>query len=181
MSDRTRIGRFTAPADRDIVVFLLGARINTLTAVRSWAPVIAGFRRMMRELRTDPDSGLLGHLVLPRPPRLLTVVQYWESPEKLYAYAADPDQQHRPMWTDFYRRTKAAGDHIGIWHETYIVPAGFHESVYVNMPRFGLGKAIGSAPIDRRTDRAADRLRGTRPNRGQQISPSRPGGGGRRR
>ncbi len=36
MRDPTRIGRFTAPADRDIVVFLLGARINTSTAVRSW-------------------------------------------------------------------------------------------------------------------------------------------------
>ncbi|WP_010311949.1 monooxygenase family protein [Saccharopolyspora spinosa] len=143
--------------------------------------MIAGFRRMMRELRTDPDTGFLGHLVLPRPPRLLTVVQYWESPEKLYAYAVDPVQQHRPIWTDFYRRTKAAGDHIGSWHETYIVPARSHESVYANMLRFGLGKAIGSTRIDRHTDRAADRLRGARPNRGQQITSSRPGGSGHRR
>ncbi|CAM5694173.1 hypothetical protein SANTM175S_00904 [Streptomyces antimycoticus] len=30
---------------------------------------------------------------------------------------------------------------VGFWHETYAVPAGAHEAVYVNMPAFGLGKA----------------------------------------
>ena len=33
-----------------------------------------------------------------------------------------------------------SGD-VGIWHETYLVGEGRHESVYVNMPPFGLGRA----------------------------------------
>lgn len=168
MGELPKTGRRTAPNDRDVVVFLLGARINKFTAVRSWVPVITAFRRMLAELRADPDSGLLAFRVLPRPPRLLTSVQYWESPEKLYAYASDPEGQHRPAWADFHRR--AAGRHVGIWHETYLVPARSYESIYLAMPGSGLARAFGSAPVDRRTHRAADRLR-DRP-----VSPSRPGG-----
>ena len=29
---------------------------------------------------------------------------------------------------------------VGIWHETYFAKAGAFESVYANMPPFGLGK-----------------------------------------
>ncbi|MER7081353.1 protein of unknown function [Saccharopolyspora kobensis] len=162
MDETPGTGRFTAPNDRELVVFLLGARINKLTAVRSWAPVIIGFRRMLAELRADPDSGLLGFRILPRPPRLLTSVQYWESAEKLYSYASDPARRHRPAWTDFYRRRGEAGEHVGIWHETYLVPARSYESIYVAMPESGLARAFGSAPVGRGTDRAADRLRGVR-------------------
>ncbi|MER6993180.1 DUF4188 domain-containing protein [Saccharopolyspora hirsuta] len=160
MIEQPRIGRFTAPSDRDVVVLLLGMRINTLSAVRSWAPVVAGFRRMIREVAIDQDSGYLGHLVVRRLPRLVMSVQYWESAEQLYAYAADPGKQHRPMWTNFHRRAKRAGHHVGIWHETYLVPARSHENIYVDMPVLGLAGAIGSAPVDRRTNLAADRLRG---------------------
>ncbi|HET8989161.1 MAG TPA: DUF4188 domain-containing protein, partial [Humibacillus sp.] len=32
---------------------------------------------------------------------------------------------------------------VGIWHETFAVPAGGHESLYVAMPPTGLGKAFG--------------------------------------
>ena len=30
---------------------------------------------------------------------------------------------------------------IGIWHETYSVRAGEYESIYLNMPEFGLSRA----------------------------------------
>ncbi|MDA3642765.1 DUF4188 domain-containing protein [Saccharopolyspora indica] len=162
MGEAPQTGRRTAPNDRDLVVFLLGTRINELTAVRSWIPVIIAFRRMLAELRAAPDSGLLAFRILYRPPRLVTTVQYWESAEKLYAYASDPAGRHRPAWTDFYRRSKAAGGRVGIWHETYLVPARSYESIYVAMPESGLARAFGSAPVDHRTDRANDRLRGVR-------------------
>jgi hypothetical protein len=29
---------------------------------------------------------------------------------------------------------------VGIWHETYEIAPGQYENVYVNMPKFGLGK-----------------------------------------
>jgi len=33
-----------------------------------------------------------------------------------------------------------SGD-VGVWHETYLVNKNCDESLYINMPRFGLAKA----------------------------------------
>ncbi|MEU6329294.1 DUF4188 domain-containing protein [Streptomyces sp. NPDC047049] len=46
----------------------------------------------------------------------------------------------------------------GPLHETFVVPAGSYESVYVNMPPFGLGEARGTVAVGRRGERAADRM-----------------------
>ncbi len=46
-----------------------------------------------------------------------------------------------------------------MWHETYVVPAGQFETVYVNMPHLGLGEIDGTDPVARRGNSAADRLR----------------------
>lgn len=46
---------------------------------------------------------------------------------------------------------------MGIWHETFIVPAGSYETVY-DMPAYGLAAATGVVPVDRRGDTAAQRL-----------------------
>ena len=40
---------------------------------------------------------------------------------------------------NFNKRVGTNGD-VGIWHETYRSRSGDYENVYVNMPRFGLGK-----------------------------------------
>ena len=47
---------------------------------------------------------------------------------------------------------------MGIWHETFIVPAGSYETVYDDMPAYGLAAATGVVPVDRRGDTAAQRL-----------------------
>lgn len=44
---------------------------------------------------------------------------------------------------------------VGIWHETYAVPAGGHESVYVGMPITGLAAATTSLPIAQSNGRHA--------------------------
>ena len=90
------------------------------------------------------------------PADLLPHVQYWRDAESIYAYAGDPDRRHRPAWTAFYRRSRRATRAVGIWHETYAVPAGAHESVYVGMPPTGLGKAFGTS--DARVRRSHARL-----------------------
>lgn len=53
---------------------------------------------ILRELSTNPDSGMLGNQLLfgfggPY------VMQYWSSVDKPYAYASSPSQEHRPAWT----------------------------------------------------------------------------------
>nr|WP_269204568.1 DUF4188 domain-containing protein [Motilibacter deserti] len=53
---------------------------------------------------------------------------------------------------------RSAGPAAGIFHETYVVPGGQREAVYVGMPAYGLGRALGVAPLARRGERAAHRL-----------------------
>ncbi|GHB80032.1 hypothetical protein GCM10010347_58310 [Streptomyces cirratus] len=153
-------GRVTAAAEGDVVVFLIGMRINRLRAVRHWLPVLTAMPRMLKELSRDGGSGLLGLRRLAGGPRVFGVVQYWESREKLLAYASDQGGEHRPAWSAFNRRARAGRGAVGIWHETYVVPAGSYESVYVDMPAAGLGAAWGVEPVGRRGERAAQRLAG---------------------
>ncbi|MEU1134672.1 DUF4188 domain-containing protein [Streptomyces sp. NPDC005900] len=158
MSDKPIEGRMTAEATGEVVVFHIGMRVNSFLAVRSWWPVFLAMPRMLKELSKDPGSGMLGFRLLYGGPRLLYVVQYWESSEKLLAYSAARDKAHRPAWAAFNRRIREGRGKVGFWHETYVVPAGAHEAIYLNMPPFGLAKATGVAPVGRRGDRAADRL-----------------------
>ena len=148
-------GRITHSHDGGLVVFLIGMRINRPWRPDLWGPVFAAMPAMVAELERDPDSGFLGsRLVLqPRSPWL---VQYWTSPEKLYAYAADPEATHRPAWTAFNHRARRAPGAVEIWHETFVVERA--ESIYVGMPVSGLAKATRSVPVGRRSDRATQRL-----------------------
>ncbi|MDQ0993251.1 DUF4188 domain-containing protein [Streptomyces sp. V3I7] len=151
-------GRMTAAAEDEIVVFLIGMRINSFAALRSWVPVSRAMPPMIAELAREKGSGLLGFQLLLGFPRVLYVVQYWESKEKLLAYASAQGKEHRPAWAAFNRRLREGRGKVGLWHETYVVPAGSYESVYVNMPAFGLGAATGVVPVAGRGERAAERL-----------------------
>jgi fumigallin biosynthesis monooxygenase-like protein len=151
-------GRMTAAAEGDVTVFLIGMRINAFWRLRSWWPVFRVMPGMLRELSKDKGGGMLGYRLLFGGPRVIYVVQYWSSHEKLLAYASARDKRHRPAWAAFNRRLREGRGHVGFWHETYVVPAGAHEAVYMNMPPFGLGQATGVIPVGRRGERAADRL-----------------------
>ena len=113
--------------------------------------------RMLAELSADPGSGMLGyHVVLE--PLSPWIVQWWESTDKLYAYAQNPDAVHRPAWTAFNARARKAPGAVGIWHETYVVERA--ESVCVGMPPTGLAGATSVVPVGWNADRAAARLAG---------------------
>jgi hypothetical protein len=71
---------------------------------------------------------------------LPTIVQYWRSFEHLEAFARDQDDPHLDTWRNYWRRVGRSA-RTGIWHETYLVPAGQYEAIYGNMPPRGLGKA----------------------------------------
>jgi hypothetical protein len=148
-------GRVTHRHDGDIVVFLIGMRINKPWRPDLWLPVFRAMPGMIAELSRDPDSGLLGYRLVfdPRGPWL---VQYWTTIEKLYAYASDRAAQHRPAWTEFNRRARKAPGAVGIWHETFEVSRA--ESIYVGMPPSGIGAATELVPVGTRADRAIQRL-----------------------
>jgi uncharacterized protein (DUF736 family) len=86
------------------------------------------------------------------------LVSYWRSSEHLMRYAKSRDAEHLPAWRMFNKLVGTSGD-VGIWHETYRVHPGDYESVYVNMPAFGLGHAGQLVEATGARERAEDRLR----------------------
>ncbi|MFG3156306.1 DUF4188 domain-containing protein [Streptomyces sp. NPDC048219] len=153
-------GRTTAAAEGEVTVLLIGMRINRFWAVHQWLPVLLAMLRMLRELEKAPDRGLLGRVLLTASPRTYYVVQYWESKEKLYRYAHSPDMFHHRAWAIINRKERAGRvrGHVGLWHETYVVPEGSYESIYADMPAFGLAAAHGQVPLAERGRRARDRF-----------------------
>jgi hypothetical protein len=151
-------GRMTHDYDGDLVVFLIGMRINNPWRPDLWLPVFFAMPAMLAELSKDKDSGLLGYrLTFGAGGPLL--VQYWNSHEKLYGYASDRNAAHRPAWAAFNRRVRKAPGAVGIWHETYVVERA--ETIYAGMPVSGLAAATSLVPVVRRGETAAERL-GTR-------------------
>lgn len=160
-------GRFTAQSSEPFVVFLIGMRVNRFWALRKWTRVAAAMPPMIAELKRNPGLGLL-HAQFFTYWRGVGVMQYWRSFEALHAYAHSKTAAHLPAWAEFNRRVGSDGS-VGIWHETYMVSPGGFESIYVNMPRFGLAAAMGSVPITGRLDSARLRMTGQRD--GAQDSP----------
>ena len=148
-------GRMTHHHDGSLGVFLIGMRFNQLRRPDQWWPVFTAMPRMLAELYRGKaaaergegeDLGFLGaRTVLGG--KGVTVIQYWRSVEDIYRYASAPEHEHRPAWTAFNARARKAAGAVGIWHETYAVPAGGHESVYVGCPTMGLAAATEAAPI----------------------------------
>lgn len=150
--------RTTHDHDGALVVFLIGMRVNRPSRVGAWLPVARAMPRMLRELADDPASGLLGHR-LTLEGRGVTVVQYWESVEKLYAYASAPDHEHRPAWRAFNTAARRHPGAVAIWHETFVVSRA--ESLYGDVLRpQGLAAATRSVPVGPRAETARDRLAG---------------------
>jgi hypothetical protein len=148
--------RLVAVRDDGIVVFLIGMRVNSWWKVHRWLPVARSMPPMLKELLQSPGSGLLGAtFALTANGPLL--VQYWESVDKLLDYASNRSGKHHPAWVEFNRRIGVSGD-VGIWHETYAVPRGAFEAIYVNMPPFGLGKVARLEPARGKLSRARGRL-----------------------
>jgi hypothetical protein len=140
-----RAGQWVAESpDETVVVFLIGMRVNRWRRVRSWWPAFVGMPRMLTELGKHPEVGLLGARTY-WAGRNFVNVQYWRSAEQLGRYARDPQLAHQPAWSRHNRRAAATGD-VGVWHESYVVPAASIESLYANMPAFGLGQALGAVP-----------------------------------
>jgi hypothetical protein len=151
-------GRFSADLDGEFVVFLIGMRVNKPWKLHKWVPVARAMTPMLRVLSRNKDLGLLGYSMWIGPHGPL-LVQYWRSFEQLERFARDSSLPHHAAWREYNRRVAADGD-VGVWHETYQVGPGRFESVYANMPVFGLAQAGQHVPVAVRGDRAAQRLRG---------------------
>ena len=154
-----RAERLCAEVDGEFVVFLIGMRVNRWWKIGSWLPVFMAMPRMLIELSMKPELGLMhyrGHFGFPN----ITILQYWRSFEQLEAYARANDAAHLPAWVAFNKAVGSNGD-VGIWHETYLIRPGAYESVYNNMPAYGLGAAGTLVEAKGARKAARERLKAT--------------------
>ncbi|WP_114854145.1 DUF4188 domain-containing protein [Brachybacterium sp. YJGR34] len=161
----------THAAVDQIVVFHIGMTVAKPWRPDLWLPVAAAMPRMLAELRRnreacdrgeagEEDLGFLGaeSMIGPSGP---WVAQYWRSTEHLYAYARLASAAHLPAWKAFNAAAREHPGAVGIWHETYAVPADGIETFYGNGAAVGLAKTVGTVPLSRRGRTARERL-GTR-------------------
>lgn len=149
-------GRYTAKTDQPFVVFLIGMRINKWWRIDKWLPVSNAMSPMMQALYKYPEKGFLHaeffwNLSGP------VLIQYWRSFEDLEKFARNPSDPHLTPWKKFNQAVGADGI-VGIWHETYTVNPGQFESVYGNMPKFGLAAATEHVQAIGRRETARKRL-----------------------
>jgi hypothetical protein len=105
-------GRRTAQLEKPVVLFLIGARLNRLWPVQRWWWFSKTMPAMLQELGSKPDRELLWYRTHASW-RMLMVQQYWESFDKLLAYAQDKNGEHFPAWARFMRQA-AKDDSIGV-------------------------------------------------------------------
>lgn len=144
--------RKMAVPNEDVVVFVIGIRVNRLRSIRKWWPTFNAMPGMLKELYAHSDLGFLSH----EPSigwRSVTLIQYWRSSEQLLQYAHN--NQHMKAWKVFNQKARSS-EVVGIFHETYEVKN--YESMYVNLPTRGLGKAIGEVDVSKMRESARERL-----------------------
>lgn len=164
MGKEVLTGKYTVENDQDVVVFLIGMRINKRLAVHKWLPVFRAMPGMIRELYTHQNE--LGFLSMESYFGLKTTVmiQYWRSTDDLMAYAKG--NQHLTAWRSFNQKVKD-NPAVGIYHETYALQKGHYESLYRNMPAYGLGKALKPKPVTQELATASKRLNNQRNSHSQ--------------
>ena len=147
--------RMTVELEEDIVVFLIGMRINKLWKIHKWLPIALAMSKMLQELYQNPDMGFISQESWFGKTTLM--VQYWKSFEHLEAYAKNKEGKHLPAWAAFNKKVSNNGD-VGIWHETYVIKKGNSECIYNNMPQFGLGKVGKHIAVTKKKQSAKSRL-----------------------
>jgi hypothetical protein len=142
----------SAPADKSVVVFHLGARFNH--PLGALAPGNKEFGQQFQAchkdmLRQAKKYGCLGGTSFrgadAASNNTIMTVYYFRDLDGLNRFAHDP--VHRQAW-DWYTKVfakKWGFSHVGIFHEAFCVPAGAYETIYMNMQPLLMG--AGSADV----------------------------------
>jgi Monooxygenase af470-like len=115
----------------DLVVIYLGQRVNSLRGLKT---LLSFGAKISKSVDAQPDGLLLHENVLYSliPPHS-GMRQYWRDFDSLERWARS--LPHKAWWQAFLRDSGGTG----FWHEAYF-RGGQVESVYIDMPAFGLSK-----------------------------------------
>lgn len=149
-------GRYSAEIEGEFVVFIIGMKINRLWAMHKWFPVFKSMGPMIKELYMNPDTGFLGTEYF-MSWRGVTLLQYWRSYDELEKYARGG--LHLEAWKRFNQTVGSDGS-VGIYHETYKSQPGSYETIYANMPKFGLAKVSNHVSATGRKETSRRRIGG---------------------
>lgn len=131
-------GRYTGRVNQATALFLIGMRVNTLRGALLAPRLVTAMTSMQHYLTTTPEAGYLwGANWFGRTTMLFS---YWRNAEDVQRFASNAEAPHLEPWRRFVRDVGDSKE-IGVWHELFTLTAGNYESVYVNMPAFGLGAA----------------------------------------
>ncbi|CCC09812.1 hypothetical protein SMACR_03368 [Sordaria macrospora] len=138
-------GRYpNAPCSSPIVVFHLGVSYNHPLgpACPGGKEVYTHFMNMISAMNEKKEEyGLLGMSNWKQTKRAThnagLVVMYFKSVEGLHKFAHD--KEHRDGWDFLHAFRKKGYNHITALHETFEVPAGAWESIYLDSPPILMG------------------------------------------
>lgn len=132
-------GKYTSKPEEPFVVFIFGMRINNILLFWLWIPFLIRLIGMVSRLRKFRKSGMMNANLF-FSGMGLGVMQYWESFDKLEDFAKDNNDIHMANHRKYKKSVGKAGL-VGIWHETYLVEHDKFETMYFNIPKWGLAKA----------------------------------------
>ncbi|RYP55686.1 hypothetical protein DL771_012427 [Monosporascus sp. 5C6A] len=150
LPDRETGAHGSDPAADSIVVFHVGVSFN-----HPLGPLGPGgkelgeqFKGVLDALERDPERyGVLGlthwHGAVGDAKNTLLQIVYFRNLEGLHRFAHDA--AHRTAW-DFAARLGRMHGHFGFFHETFCVPRGSYETLYLNMPPTLLGNVRVPCP-----------------------------------
>jgi hypothetical protein len=130
-------------------------RFNKPLKIHKWLIVANAMPKMLRVLDEHPELGCLGYQQWYG--RTTVLISYWRDFASLDRFARDGELPHLEPWRRFNRLVRDSGD-VGIYHETYRVEPGDFETLYGNMPAFGLGAAGRQVAVRAKAQTAATRI-----------------------
>ncbi|KAH7318468.1 hypothetical protein B0I35DRAFT_432147 [Stachybotrys elegans] len=132
------------PGNGSIVVFHLGIQFNHPLGLffHGTREIHASIQMMLKELRGKQEElGLLGYSAWQADERsslnTLVLTFFFRDVESIHRFAYM--DLHVKAWRDYDK--SGYKTYLGVFHETYIVPAGAHESLYLNCRPVLLGRA----------------------------------------
>lgn len=149
------------PSANSVVVFHLGFQINHPLglAAPGMKEIGENFTAILKDLESNRDEyGLLTSSSWRGDERnsnnTLLNIYYFRDMEGLQCFAHG--EIHRKVW-DYMNKTKPK--HIGIFHETYSVPARAYENIYVNCHPVLMGRAsVRTTPAGEEDERWTNAL-----------------------